>query len=65
MSKEDVVGDLVDQELSRLGALATDDQAADAEAAGKREAVLHAIKESETKFVEGLKQVRSLHLCGI
>jgi chromosome segregation ATPase len=59
MSQEDVVGDLVDQELSRLSTLATADQAADAEAAGKREAVLHAIKESETKFVEGLKQVRS------
>lgn len=59
MSKDDVVlGELVDQELARLSNQLTADEGRGQDLASRRETVLHAINESETKFVEALKEVR-------
>jgi len=58
MARENnVLSELVDQELARLSSQRTTDEAAQNDAAGKRETILHAIKESESQFVESLKSV--------
>jgi len=60
MCKDDNnLAELTEHELARLAAQQEVDDAKEQEAAGKREAILHAIKESDSSFVEELKEIRS------
>jgi len=60
MAKDDVkLSTLVEEELARIEAQTKDSEPKEKEAAEAREAILHAIKESESQFVDSLKEVRS------